>query len=400
MNLIRPSVTVDSATTTVSGTTAPNATVEIAVTGTALGATSPTTTITTVTAGPTGSFSSPVSLETGSNSVEVAVTAGGATNEAIFTVTNLLVSGTDVLCVPAATGGGNGPGYSPYTASTGVYAYPTNSAFAPDSLRLGDVVTPATPGTSCNAGPDALVVIDSGGTVSFQIGIQNMVSTFGSLDGAQMFLLYIHAPSGSVPAGELQSTAAASPFNYSIASADAWNQVIEVDGFGTDCWETPATTTSGLNYSYPSCGGGLGTPQVSAAQLTPSGGQTPGLVTITVPASTLGAPSVNTVSAWAGWTFTLAVAGQNGYGYDNARQFVPVPADDPTGGYSFAVCTAAEAALVPEPTICTSGFEQVSGGYVTNVPYVMDTIPPAGVNVQQELDPTVGSVVLQGVTVP
>ena len=400
MNLARPSVTVDSATTTVSGTATPNARVEIAVTGTALGATSPTITITALTATPTGSFSSSVSLETGTNSVEVAVTANSATNEAIFTVTNLLVTGTDVLCVPAAPGGGNGPGYSPYTAPTGVYAYPASSSFAPDSFRLGDVVTPATPGSGCSAGPDAFVVIDSGSTVSFQIGIQNLVSTFGSLDGVQLFDLYIHAPSGSVPAGELQSTAAASPFNYSIAGADAWNQVIEVDGFGTDCWVTPSTTTSGLNYSYPSCGGGLGTPQVSAAQLTPSGGFTPGLVTITVPASTLGAPSSTAASAWAGWTFTLTVAGQNGFGFDNARQFVPVPADDTSGGYNFAVCTAAEAAMVPEPTICTAGFEQLSGGYVTNVPYVMDTIPPTGVNVQQELDPTVGQVVLLGVTVP
>ncbi len=55
---------------------------------------------------------------------------------------------------------------------------------------------------------------------------------------------------------------------------------------------------------------------------------------------------------------------------------------------------------MPEPTIRTSGFGQVSGGFVTNVPYVMDTIPPAGVSVQQELDPSVGPAVIQGVTVP
>ena len=100
------------------------------------------------------------------------------------------------------------------------------------------------------------------------------------------------------------------------------------------------------------------------------------------------------------WTFIVTVAAQNGFGFYDARQLVPVPADDTSGGYNFAVCTAAEAAMVPEPTICTSSFEQVSGGYVTNVPYVMDTIPPTGVNVQQELDPTVGPVVIQGVTVP
>ena len=381
MNLTRPSVTVNSSSTTVSGSTAPGATVDIAVTGTATGSATPTTTITTLTADSTGSFSSSVNLESGTNSVEVAATAGRATNEAIFTVNNLLVPGTVILNLPAAVGGGNGPGYAPYNQPSGVYAYPTNSAFSPDSLRL-----------------TGLTVIDSGSTVSFQIGIKNLVPIFGSLDGAQLIDLYIHAPSGQVPTGEIQSTAAASPFNYSIAPADAWNQAIEVDGFGGDCWVTPSSPTSGINWSYPNCGGGLGSPQVSATQLTPSGGETPGVVTITVPASVLGAPSSTAASAWAGWTFTLSVTGQDGFGYYNARQFSPTPGD---GGYSFGVCSIAETQMVPEPTICTPGFEQVDGsGHVTNVPYVMDTIPPAGVNLEQELDPTVGPVVLQGVTVP
>ncbi len=216
--------------------------------------------------------------------------------------------------------------------------------------------------------------------------------------GAQLFDLYIHAPSGQAPAREVQSTAAASPFNYSIAPAGAWNQAIEVDGFNGDCWVTPASTSSGINWSYPNCGGGLGTPQVSTAQLTPSGGETPGVVTITVPASVLGAPSSPAASAWAGWTFTLSATGQDRYGYYDARQFSPTPAD---GGYSFGVCSVAETQLVPEPTICTSGFEQVNGsGHVTNVPYVMDAISPTGVDLEQELDPAVGPVVLQGVTVP
>lgn len=95
-----------------------------------------------------------------------------------------------------------------YTAPTGVYAYPTASDFAPDPFRL-----------------NGFTVIDSESMVSFQIGIKNLVPTFGSLDGAQLSDLYIHAPSGSVPAGEVQSTAAASPWNYSMAAADAWNQV-------------------------------------------------------------------------------------------------------------------------------------------------------------------------------
>ena len=233
VNLARPTVTVNAATTTVSGTTTPGATVDIATTGSATGSPTLTTTITTLTADATGAFSASVALEPGINSIEVTVTAGAATNAAIFSVTNVFIPGTVVLDVPAAPGGGNGPGFSPYTASTGVYAYPTSSSFAPNSFRL-----------------TGLTVINSGSTVSFRVGIKNLVSTFGSLDGAQLIDLYIHAPSGSVPAGKSQSTSAAfSDYNFAINSAGAWNQLVAIDGFGTDDWVTPSTGTSGLSGS-------------------------------------------------------------------------------------------------------------------------------------------------------
>jgi glucoamylase len=202
-NLARPSATVDASSTAITGTTTPGATVDVAVTGTAQGASAPTTTVTTVTAGSSGAFSATVALQSGTDSVEVAATVGGATNEAIFTVDDLLVPGTVILNAAAAPGGGSGPG---------TYAYPnaTNSdgspVFAPDSFRL-----------------NGLTVTDSGSTVTFQIGIANLQPTFGALLGSQLIDLYIHAPSGSVPAGETQSTAAAGAFNYSIAPADAWN---------------------------------------------------------------------------------------------------------------------------------------------------------------------------------
>ena len=89
--------------------------------------------------------------------------------------------------------------------------------------------------------------------------------------GAQVTDPYIHAPPGSVPAGEIQSTGAAGAFNYAVAPADAWNQLIEVDGFGTDDWVTPGSSTSGMSGSSS-----VGIPQVSVAQLSPSGGETPG----------------------------------------------------------------------------------------------------------------------------
>ncbi len=356
-DLTRPSVTVDAASETITGTAAPGATVDVAVTGTAPGAAAPATSITTVTADSSGAFSVPVSLQPGTDSVEVAATAAGATNEAIFTVTDLHVPGTVVLSAPAAPGGGNGPG---------TYAYPTatnsdgSPVFAPGSFRL-----------------TGLTVIDSGATVTFQVGIANLLPTFGSLLGAQLIDLYIHAPSGSVPAGETQSTAAAGAWNYSIAQADAWNQLIEVDGFGTDDWVTPGSPTSGLSGSSS-----VGIPQVSVAQLSPSGGQTPGLVTITVPSSALGTPG-------SGWTFTVTLTGQDGFGNDDARTFTATP-----GGFTLGVCSATVAGGATPPAVCA-----VSPG---TVPIVMDTIPPASVNVQTELDPTASpsGVALQGVTVP
>ncbi|MCW2929642.1 MAG: Glucan 1,4-alpha-glucosidase, partial [Actinomycetia bacterium] len=170
-NTTRPGATVDAASVPVTGTTAAGATVDIAVTGTAPGASAPATTITTVTAGSGGDFSATVSLQPGTNSVEVAVTASGATSEAILTVNDLFVPGTVVLTAAAAPGGGNGPG---------TYAYPTatnsdsSPVFAPGSFRLS-----------------GLTVTNSGSTVTFQVGIANLQSTFGSLLGAQLIDLYI-----------------------------------------------------------------------------------------------------------------------------------------------------------------------------------------------------------------
>jgi glucoamylase len=356
-NLTRPSVTIDAAAVPVTGTTAPGATVDIAETGTVPGATAPATSVTTVTADSAGAFSATLSLDPGTNSVEVATTSGGATNEAIFAVTDLFVPGTVVLSAAPAPGGGNGPGTYAYPTATNSDGSPT---FAPDSFRLS-----------------GLTVINSGSTVTFQIGITDLQPTFGSLLGAQLIDLYIHAPSGSIPAGEIQSTGAAGAFNYSVAAADAWNQLIEVDGFGTDDWVTPATSTSGISGSSP-----VGTPQVSVAQLSPSGSDTPGLVTITVPTAELGTPG-------SGWTFTLTLTGQDGFGVDDARTFTATPQ-----AFTFGVCSVAVATEPSPPAVCSYN--------PADVPYVMDTIPPTSVNVQTELDPTQNpsGVALQGVTIP
>lgn len=360
-DMVRPSATVDSATTTVTGTTAVGATVDVAVTGTVPGATEPSTTVTTVTADSGGNFSAQVDVQPGTNSVEVATASAGATNEVLFTIYNVYVPGTVVLSVPGAPGGGYGPGTYAYPTATNADGSPV---FPPGAFQL-----------------NGLTVINSGSTVTIQVGIANLVSTFGSLDGAQLVDLYIHAPAGSIPAGEVQSTSAAEPFNYSIAPADAWDQLIEVDGFGTDDWVTPSSTTADLQGSSS-----IGTPEVSVAQLSPTtpGGPTPGIISLTVPTATLGTPGP-------GWTFTVALAGQDGYGFYDARTFDATPQ-----AYNFGVCSEAVATEATPPAICSYN--------PTLVPIVLDTIPPAGVNVQTELDPTnpanASGVMLQGVTVP
>ena len=103
---------------------------------------------------------------------------------------------------------------------------------------------------------------------------------------------------------------------------------------------------------------------------------------ITVPTSVLGTPG-------SGWTFTVALTGQDGFGVDDARTFTATP-----GAYTFGVCSAAVASEASPPAGCSDN--------PANVPFVMDTIPPADVNVQTELDPTQNpsGVELQGVTVP
>lgn len=369
VNMQRPSVSVDASTPgvtvsgntvalTVTATTLPGATVDIAVTGSALGAAAPTTTVTTATADSAGNISTSVPLEPGTNDIEVATTVSGgpaSTNEALFSVDNLVVPGTVVLNVDGSPGGGYGPG---------TYAYPTatngngSPIFPPGSFRLS-----------------GLTVIDSGATVTFQVGIANLVSTFGSPDGAQLVDLYIHSPDATGP----QSTAAANPWNYSIAPADAWHQLIEVDGFGTDDWVEPVSTSSGLTSSTS-----VGSPQLSVAQLGPqANGYTPGVVSITVPAAVLGAPG--TASSWSGWAFTVTLTGQDGFGYYDARTFAATAQP-----YNFGECTSA--AISAGNPICDLN--------PSALPYVMDTIAPSSVDVQTELDPTLGPVVLRGVSVP
>lgn len=357
-DMTRPSVGVDGTSTTVTGTTAPGAIVDVAVTpdpsasGTTTASAVGTTSIST-TAATTGEFSVPVTLAAGANSVEVTATTGSSpsdTNEALLTVVDTLPAGTLVMNAQPGPDGGSGPG---------TYQYPPSAPFPPDTFKL----------TSLK------VVNSANGTTTIQVGIANMQPIYGSLLGGQLLDVYIHAPAADVPNREQQSTGPAtngSPSsapqdNYTIAPDAAWNQLIQLDGFGGEDWVTPSSAGGGL---YD--GTSVGTPNVSFTQLGQAGnGEIPGLIDIAVPNSVLGTPGP-------GWTFTVTLAGQDGFNATDLARFSATPV-----GFDFGVCSTAVASEADAPAICS----QAPG----TVPNIMDTIPPVPTDsVQAELTPGAG----------
>ena len=186
--------------------------------------------------------------------------------------------------------------------------------------------------------------------VYLTVQIRNLATTFGSDFGAQLLDVYVRNPTATTT-----STAAAyGVMNYSIAPADAWSERLEAQGFASPIW-------------VDASGNSLGTPQMIEDQPA-------GTVTLVMPTSAFG-----TVDA--GWVFTVALTGQ-GAGSPPVRNFT-----QPAGQYSFGVCPVGDTAA-----ICSVN--------PNSVPEVMDTITPPGVSQDTELNPTLGAVELQGVTVP
>jgi glucan 1,4-alpha-glucosidase len=296
-------------TIAVAGTAVAGATVDIADVATDR---NDVTTTTTVTAAADGSFHADVTAAAGTNVVVVTSTApDGGTAQAVRTVVNDVVEGTLLFDASDPTGDDNGPGN---------YAYPTAGDFHAGAYDLTD-----------------FQVYDTGDTVTFRVQTRDLTPTFGSALGAQLVDVYVHEP-GTAPT----STAASFPQrNYTIAAADAWSRLIEVQGFGQRFVDASGAT--------------VGTVAISANEISR-------YITFSVAKSALGGTPA------AGWAFTLALTGQDGYSPDQARAFTPTP-----GGYSFGVCASASSAPV-----CTVD--------PATVPKVMDTITPAGTAQSDELD--------------
>jgi glucoamylase len=197
-----------------------------------------------------------------------------------------------------------------------------------------------------------LKVSQTGTDVYIQASIKNLVPTFGNSFGAQLLDLYVRDPAAS----GTSATAAYSQLNYTINPADAWSERLEAQGFAPTVWVNAAGTSLG-----------------SVQQVVDDAS---GTITLIVPQAAFG-------TVGSGWAFTVALTGQNGFNSYQARDFAPTPQP-----YNFGVCAAGDTT----DAICSQS--------PSSVPYVIDTITPPGVSQSTELNPTLGTVALSGVTVP
>ena len=194
-------------------------------------------------------------------------------------------------------------------------------------------------------------MLSDGTTAYLRATVANLAATFGVVGGAQLLDVYVHTPGAATT-----STDAAFPTrNYTIDSSGAWSQRLEVQGFASPVWQDAS-------------GNSVGTPQVLMSQ-------SDGTITIALPESAFGTPG-------SGWGFTVVLTGQDGFSPDQARGFAPTAQP-----FQFGVCAPGGTAA-----ICSAD--------PATVPKAVDVITPEGVSQDTELDPTLGTVAIQPVTVP
>jgi hypothetical protein len=266
---------------TVTGTSVPGNTIDIAATNT--DSNSQTTTVSGPVQ-PDGSFSLSIPVTGGTTVLNVvAVGPAGATAHVQRTIIFDFTPGTVLMDVTDPSGDDHGPGN---------YAYPTSDNFhdgAFDILEFRVIESP------------------DGATTTFKLKVRDLSPTFGSPLGAQLVDVYVHDPAA---AAANTSTAASFPQrNYVIASGAAWSRLVEVQGFGQRYIDAHGTT--------------LGTVSISANAISR-------FITFSVPTASLGGVPAS------GWGFTVVLTGQDGFSPDEARSFAPTPQQ-----YQFGVCATA-----------------------------------------------------------
>jgi glucoamylase len=275
--------TLGSSTTTVSGTTSPGATVDIASADTTTGALA---SVTTTRAAADGSFTATVPVGFGDDVITATATSAGgrSTGYAQVAVIGEVTGGTTILNVTDPAGDDNGPG---------TFQYPTASDFQPGAFDL-----------------TGFQVTSDGTYVYLRTSIRNLAPTFGADFGAQLLDIYVHDPNAT----STSTQAAYATRNYTIAPAGAWSERVEAQGFAAPVWVDAA-------------GNSVGT----AFMLTDDANNT---MTLALPEAQFGTPGP-------GWGFTVALTGQNGFSADQARGFT-----QPAGAYTFGVCPVGDMSLI------------------------------------------------------
>jgi glucoamylase len=315
-----PGSTLAASSTTVTGTTAPRASVVVESADTTTGA--PAAVASSVAAGD-GSFSATVPIGFGSNVITVAsaTASGRSTGYAQVTVTNE-GGGASVLDVADPTDDDNGPG---------TYQYPTAPDFHPGAFDLTGFQ------------------VRSDGTYAFlSATLRNLDSTFGVTDGAQLLDVYVHVPGAPVTSGQ----AAFASRNYTISSSGAWSQRLEVQGFAAPVW-------------VDASGNSVGTPSVLASQSDRT-------ITIALPEAQFGTPGP-------GWAFSVVLTGQDGFSPDLARGFAPTAEPFLFGvcapGGTSPVCSAAPGTVPKAMDVITpAGTSQATELDPTQGPVVIQPV--------------------------
>ncbi|KFF60111.1 glucan 1,4-alpha-glucosidase [Cryobacterium sp. MLB-32] len=269
-------------TTTVAGTAAAGATIDIADVATDADT---ATTLAKTTAAADGSFSVDVTSAAGTNVFVIASTApNGGTAQVVRSVVNDVVDGTLLYSADDSSGDDNGPGN---------YAYPKAGDFHAGAFDLSK-----------------FQVYDTGATITFRVQTADLTPTFGSTNGAQLVDVYV-----SQPGAVTTSTASSYPgMNYTTVSP--WSRLIEAQGFGN-------------NRFVDAAGASVGAVTVGANAVSR-------YITFAVDKMTLGGTPAS------GWGFTVSLTGQDGtHGFDQTRSFSSTPGD-----YRFGVCAAASASAL------------------------------------------------------
>jgi glucoamylase len=331
----------------------PPGSLPVTITAPAPGSTLATTSTTVTGTAKAGSAVTVASADT-TTGAPASVASTTAAADGSFSATVPVGFGSNTITVTATAAGGQSTGYDQVTV--------TNEGGGSTVLDVtdptGDDHGPGTyqypTDSQFHAGAFDLTRFQvlSDGTIAYvRVTLANLDPTFGVTDGAQLLDVYVHVPGASATSTQ----AAFASRNYAIAPAGAWSQRVEVQGFAAPAWVDAA-------------GNSVGTASALAVQ----GDKT---ITIALPEAQFGTPA-------SGWGFSVVLTGQDGFSPDQARGFAPTPQS-----FLFGVCAPGGAA----PVCSADPF---------TVPKAVDVITPQGVSQATELDPTLGPVVIQPVTVP